>query len=198
MTVVVETPEGPKIGSSVWEMSCHSEIHLLPQQTGGHCGIGRAEAVVVDLEKRGKLFALIREITHGSAFEFSIIPHFPLGSKTPPGTKVTLPLKHYPLLVAFKNLDDPTSVESVLDVKGTVSIPMDLIVTNDHFEEVFGKGVKLKEITVEAVQEPITKQLETILPWLPKYAGLRLCGKEVCFGRQLFQLLNASDFKRGL
>lgn len=198
MTVFVETPEGIKTGSSVWGMSCHSEIHLLPQQTGGHCGIGNAEAVVVDMGQRGKLFALIRNITFGEAFEFSVIPHFPLGSKTPPGTKVTLPLKHYPLLVAFKDLNDPTSVENVLEVMGTYSIPMDLVVTKDHFEEIFGQGVKLKEITLEAVQENITTNIDTVLPWLPKYAGLRLCGKEVCFGRKLFDFLGANNFKRGL
>jgi len=81
-----------------------------------------------------------------------------------PGDKIALPDDHYPLLVTFTDINDPASVQRV--------DPDDLVA---HF----GPGVKLKTITLEITDEPVTGgQIEKVLGWLKTHAGY-LSGKHI-------------------
>ena len=62
-----------------------------------------------------------------------------------------LPFEDLPLLVRFRDLTDPTSIESV-----------------DPFElaRSYGAGVTLKRATVEITDDPITTGITKNLPWL--------------------------------
>jgi hypothetical protein len=184
LTVEVETPEGLKTGSSVIEVrTALADKALLPdantldiQFTG--------EAAAVDLGSRGVLFALLRSDTNpgwaGGAMEL-VTPHpgegagadryarwharmvantglheLPRNSpsrhrKFDPPIKPGDPPSDYPMLVRFRNMADPMSVEKV--------DPDDLTAS-------FGKGVKLKRITVQLTDDAVTTGIEKRLGWL--------------------------------
>ncbi len=163
MTVEVETPEGVVTGSAVREMG-NGEASPLSQS--GNPADVRGEAVVVDLGKRGVLFALI---SHKSDLEFynAYKKHWPRGGSTPEGIKfyANMPIgtsgvlnpknpPGYPKLVTFADIDDPKSVTEAQiwtrDDKGYFYL------AEDKMEKLFGKGVKLKNIKLEITDELVT------------------------------------------
>ncbi|MBK8174859.1 MAG: hypothetical protein IPK66_06190 [Rhodospirillales bacterium] len=188
MTVAVETPEGLKTGSAVREVTVRRGIALTPESLPSVQSKG--EAVAVDLGQRGVLFALISYddyLTVFSAFGWTS------GGTTPDGikyfsnlkdAKATLTPKQYPMLVTFKDISDPKTVERVIetdwcrekDENGTC-IKEEFFVKADHFEELFGRGVKLKEITIEMVNDPVTWGIQNKLPWLSQYYGQMFDGQ---------------------
>jgi hypothetical protein len=44
-------------------------------------------------------------------------------------------------------------------------------VTPQNLSDSFGDGVSLKEVTLEIVDEPVTRKIENILPWLVSLNG---------------------------
>jgi hypothetical protein len=64
---------------------------------------------------------------------------------------IDIPLGALPLLVRFRDLNDPTTVERV--------DPFDLAGS-------FGAGVKIKRATIEITNAPVTTGIEQKLPWL--------------------------------
>jgi hypothetical protein len=62
-----------------------------------------------------------------------------------------LETKDLPMLVRFRDLNDPASVERV--------DPADLAAS-------FGAGVKLEGINIEITDQPVTHGIEAILPWI--------------------------------
>jgi hypothetical protein len=138
----------------------------------------RGEAVIVDLGPRGKLFALLKEGTDSrSGPEYILFRafNFPGGAMPSPvnrglsqlkqlSGKVDLPLTSLPLLVRFRDINDPKSVEEV--------DPLDI-------GKSFGGGAKLVRATIEIVPvaiwplnsfgvtgEPITRGIDKKLIWL--------------------------------
>lgn len=179
MTVSVETPEGVKKGYAVRQISVSDSKILsvikLPEMT--NAAKVRGEAVVVDLGDRGKLFALLR----GGRFNYEndqAIVFYNLGGGT--GVKgirelkrlekhkpVTLDYTDYPYLVTFKDINDPNSVALAMEMKDiSGSARIQLVPKKDHFEELFGQGVKLRSITIEMTDEPVTWNIEQHIPWL--------------------------------
>lgn len=172
MIVTVETPEGVVTGSAVRQMG-NGAASLLSQ--GGNPADVRGEAVVVDMGKRGVLFALI---SHQSDLEFyNAYRHLwsrggstPAGikfyAKMPVGTKGVLNPKmppSYPKLVTFKDIKDPKSVTEVQiweRLKGGT-----FYLKQDRMAELFGEGVRLRDITFEITEEPMTRGVvDTYLP----------------------------------
>lgn len=169
MTVAVETPEGLKTGSAVREIS-NSDSSLAFELTQSvNPGELKGEAVVVDLGSRGKLFALLSGYKRGPDYaEDVVFDVFPYdgGYSTAAGirhyrslkdAKATLTPTDYPVLVMFKDIKDPKTVTSVLEMETeNQGYPKQFRIKADHFEELFGKGVKLKEITIEMTDEKVT------------------------------------------
>lgn len=62
----------------------------------------------------------------------------------------------WPMLVRFKNIRDPASVESV--------DPEDL-------EATFGKGYRVRAVYVEKTEDPVSKDIKARLPWLDPSMG---------------------------
>jgi hypothetical protein len=117
--------------------------------------------------------------------------------KTIQGKKQTLELDRYPLLVTFKDPADPKTVVNLYEVgcrKETHCSPDEMSLIADRFEELFGKGVKLKDISIEITDEPITSSIEQRLNWLKPLNGSYLDGgftsKDAPLG------LHAGNFKR--
>lgn len=206
MTVVVETPEGVKSGSAVREMSnARSKIELnLPQ--GTHPAKIKGEAVVVDLGERGVLFALLSGYRYGPDHAKTILFNvFPSGHggnsaggikyyRDLKDAKATLEPPDYPVLVMFRDINDPKSVERVLDItagKSGYATRDEYKLRKDRFEELFGEGVRLKEITIEMTEEPVTWEVERWLGWLSEYYSKRLDGQRFGTARTEYRFANS-------
>lgn len=178
ITVIVETPEGIVTGSAVRQIS--NSVPRIDLPDVGNPASVKGEAVVLDMGDRGVLFALI---SHESDNRFyRAFRHLwkkggstPEGIKfyasMPVGTKGTLsPYRWpgYPKLVTFKDMNDPKSVTLAQEwVISGGKKPLEL--KADHMEELFGKGVKLKDITLEITDEPVT--LGVVDRYLPENFG---------------------------
>lgn len=170
MTVSVETPEGIKTGSAVREVSVTDNPKITPE-TIPHIEI-KGEAVVVDLGKRGVLFAIMKN-SLGPDYTHHVV-YKTIGGSTSPegirylqnatGKKAVLEPEDYPVLVMFKDINDPKTVTPVLELGNNPKPPFSQIMKADHFEELFGTGVKLKEIAIEMTDEKVTWGVEKYLP----------------------------------
>ena len=171
ITVEVETPEGIKSGSAVREVFATSSFAFNPDVSSVYHSVS-GEAVVVDLGKRGVLFVLIDWDSYNEFFAA-----FPYRSEN-----LRDEIKHYKGLknvkaslmqdgvysrkiptyfVTFKDLNDPLSVEGV---------------DNQKMDITFGAGVRLKDVTIEPTDEPVTHEIEKWLPWLTGLKGHYLHG----------------------
>ena len=212
MTVEVNTPEGVKTGSAVRAMGNNRNISFPVEARNP--GEVTGEAVVVDLGERGVLFALI---AHNSDLEF--YGTFPTpnggGSETaegykyyaslPVGTKASIGTERYIRLVTFKDMDDPKSVELVYDkeICSWAKEPKEecdgrkgLYTVANRFEELFGEGVGLKDITLEITDEPMTVGVvDKFLPWLKNIVS-NIDGTKITSSNQLSNTLHSGNFKR--
>jgi hypothetical protein len=180
MTVAVDTPDGVKRGSAVYEV--RNDIRAHAQYHG--------EAVVVDLGKRGKLFAIMLGSDGYTDFEHIMtFDAFPSRGNTPIGTSVRIKTSNYPMLVHFKDLARPETIERIVP-------PNESTRSAVTAEDAFGKGVAIKEVSLEITTEPMTKGIEHDLPWLSKYYGLGLDGKE--HSGSLLQLGDTASLKNFL
>lgn len=187
LTIVVDTPEGEVIGSSVTE-------HILIFQDGLLGGLAnhtmlsgsRGEATTVDLGPRGILFSLLcpdqsRNKIPGhwassapGGYEYSIFVDPELHGRPVSGDEANaefidylnrehpkgdVPIDKLGLLVRFRDPNDPATVERV--------DPMDLAAS-------FGPGVAIRQVIVEIVtpDTPLTTGIEMKLPWLERYAAI--------------------------
>lgn len=162
MTVEVETPEGLRIGSSVYEVWAESNSKLLPEERSRDWGVN-GEAVAVDLPGGRTLFALLKTL-NGRREDLALMSMAALdplfkndvvesAQRIASGDGITSPAAvratDYPLLVTFADPADPTSVQRV--------DPANLAAS-------FGPGVTLKRITVEVTKDPVTTGIEKRLP----------------------------------
>ena len=210
MTVEVETPEGVKTGYAVREVSVQLVPHFLPEVSSTKTLKG--EAVVVDLGERGQVFALLSGYSLGSDYALMLLFNaFSSGTgdekkqlsyyenlKIPP---TALEPQWYPKFVRFRDPNDPKTVESLLDMKvcdGHKGWPEKLCVKEDRFEQAFGQGVKLKSVTVEMTDEPVTwGRVNEILPWLMTLRGGYLDGQFLGGGPELSNILHGGNFQTG-
>jgi hypothetical protein len=164
LTLTVDTPEGIKTGSGVIQVTYAKAVRILGSSAEITIGV-KGEAVVVDLGKRGLLFALLKAGKEPrSAPDWIVLKAFgfkggALGS--PPDANIArlqtlhgkkqLSSQELPLLVRFRDIHDPTSVERV---------------DPDNLAASFGPGVRLADATIEITDDPVTNGIEKRLPWL--------------------------------
>jgi hypothetical protein len=208
-TVVVDTPQGQRSGSNVVEYKTYFPGGLITRAQGyGVIGRGQGEATVVDLGARGLLFATLaneEELASGGlSFYAACETPFPrqkflneferrgsandvyadyldeLNRQRPEGE---VPFKYLPMLVRFRDLRDPASVERV--------VPSDVAAS-------FGAGVKLVRMTIEITDAPVTKGIEAVLPWLVGRESQRLRPPPPgpLSDTPLVSLLTDNDFRR--
>ncbi|WP_374131278.1 hypothetical protein [Sphingomonas sp. 28-62-20] len=193
LTVEVETPEGLRTGSSVIEVTTRLAGPYSIPNPGQVLHSSRGEAVSVDLGRRGILFALLRsEMAEGWTHNlmFLLAPPVPRSvNRGLPNSsdldfdmrmKATLaltgarviprdfaefpeswrepgnPPTGWPMMVRFRDLADPKSVEKI---------------NPDDLSASFGAGVKLRRITAERTDDPVTSGILARLPWLKHTEG---------------------------
>ncbi|MCK1511642.1 hypothetical protein IVB22_03450 [Bradyrhizobium sp. 190] len=203
LTLEAEVDGKPKTGSGVIEVIYSKQ----PEFASGRDRVSshRGEAVVLDLGDRGILFALLKAGSDSRSIPESIILRaFNFDGGAFPGPTVEegfkklrqlsgkreLPLTSLPLLVRFRDLNDPMTVEKV--------DPFDI-------SKSFGGGARLVRATLEIVpegvwplnsfgvtDEPIVKGIDQKLPWLKSLQGKYLHGGGSARGAPLE--LDSGDF----
>jgi hypothetical protein len=187
LTVEVETPEGLKTGSSVVEVSTSTTSSTSIPSPGAVRHRLNGEAVTIDLGQRGTLFALLRsdvEVDWPTNLLFRLAPAVRVDDengkydsdasfraryeamlqnrglivlpKTFQNNRVLSDMPARPMLVRFRDINDPTTVERV--------DPDDLAAS-------FGEGVKLRRVTVQLTDDPVTTGIEKRLGWLKYQRG---------------------------
>jgi hypothetical protein len=192
LSVEIDDNGVPRHGEGVIDVSFQSQGPLLigtnmPQWSVGSTG----EAFAIDLGERGALYILLfgdsprnrqNGRTWGSkgyspdAGRQAVWAYFGFATNDLPNgieskakidafaaskTRVELPAAALPLLVRFGNPDDPSTVE---------------IIDPDHLDAAFGPGVKIKNVSVEITDEPVTKGIADKLKWLARPAREQLRG----------------------
>ncbi len=210
ITIEVETPEGLKTGSSVREISAMSRPEMLAEGNDTHITLSKGEAVVVDLGKRGLLFAILQGINGNPDQPYwAVFDAFPSPCREGPVSRCgiryystvgvippsELQLTSYPMLVMFDNLQDPLTVRRLIDVKkctaGEMPNAKNLCIDSDHFAQLFGEGVRLKSIKIELTDNKPEFHLEKYLTWLSKAYGSQLDGSKFQFLNSQHPLANA-------
>lgn len=189
MTVEVETPQGLKTGYAVRELRRRPPSNsFLGQDRGSTKLIG--EAVAVDLPGQQTLFALLTgsggDVDYPSQILYrtklwgqpigASVELFPTGPRTsyyPKGSAQP------PMLVRFLDPHDPKSVEEV---------------SPDDLARAFGPGVKLKRITIEVTDAPVTVGVEKRLPSYGSETGFDLWFKSLKYGD--LRAISKDDFQR--
>lgn len=193
MTVTIATPEGDKTGSSVREVTGSHNLKLTPESCGYCVGLAKGEAVVIDLGKRGMVFALLSGGQSGVDYGHQIFfQTFPKGEGN--GTVILQP-QDYPMFVKFKSLNNPMTVEALSATAKDDQLYPDKVSRVFTFENALGKGVYLKSVSVEITKDQVSEIIDQYLPWLINIHGDYLTGKETSAGSPygLFGL----SFKRG-
>jgi hypothetical protein len=190
MTVVVDTPQGPRSGSSVIEVRVHPTGPL-----AASVFIRRAygEAPFIDLPGGRTLFALLSNQPDGynagdQYAQFAYADAVPGGlgwreqaralkRQTSPAT---LPPEHYPRLITFLDPKDAKSIE-VVD-------PADLAA-------VFGPGIALRSIEIAITSDPVTRRLSARLPDFGPSSGYVQWASQLPFGDP--RSLSLDELQRG-
>ena len=155
LTVTIETPAGDVSGASVSQVSWAK--HLIPSEGMGWNYDLTGEAVVVEVTPGRYLFALLKGAgtteymgsvaaasiagREGRVIDGALFDEVSDKRDRAAGV-ITLPPYQYPLLVTFGDIVDPKSVQ---------------LVDPDDLAASFGPGVRLKSVTLEVTEEPVTE-----------------------------------------
>jgi hypothetical protein len=189
MTVEVETPEGLKTGSSVMEVSAYKVVRIMSEERAGG-GSFHGEAVTVDLPA-GPLFVLLiksprqqpslegdvaRALLPGANIQ-NVDDYVAAVAKL--GTTrahADLPRGDWPMMVRFKDINNPKTVE-------VVDAPT------------IGVG----RIRLETTSDPVTSGIKRRLRWLVPKDRESSLDEDFTFTTKptLAQSLRHSDFRQG-
>jgi hypothetical protein len=180
VTVEVDDMGTHRSGTSVWSFKLSEPTVALASPYDAEF---KGEAVAVDLGNRQVLFALLKDENGGlgtvQLWPEHLFKDLTSGSERIRNIRQTAsnegvsrelprfrpaishsrePFVNYPLLVRFRALDRPDSVEAV---------------PPDALDKAFGAGVKLKRISVQITDEPVTDGIKKRLPWLEEVGRAR-------------------------
>lgn len=157
LIVDVDTPSGPKTGSSVLNMVWRSQVPIGPHSAVTQV---KGEAVFIDLGGGRNLIATLGFGPYGSQDRMEHLA-----------------------FDAFKNVDRPMNIETLVKAQGSAPLTGDLIPTfvtftdlndpktarvvrPDEFEQAFGEGFKFRGARIEMTSETVTTGIEKKLPML--------------------------------
>ena len=204
ITITVTTPEGEKTGSAVHAVAW-SPNRIFKDGAAYHLAL-QGEAVAVEIAPGKVLFALLSGPSGSSSeyaglialYRFGLTPlgghNFPWADADFAGVRAArrkgpadLPAELLPILVTFRDIADPKSVERV---------------DPNNLPAAFGQGVTLKRATLEITDEPITTGIEKRLP--PWFRELRRKGASLDgdtsvarMTNEISNVLGTGAFQRG-
>jgi hypothetical protein len=170
MTIEVEQHGQLFTGSSVTAVDWWENDPLSSVNGPSWLSKVKGEAVVVELPGPKYLFALL---SYAGKTEYtalvaplvmkdklnlkSELESFPYLRAKKNTETLSLQRKHYPFFAVFEDINNPASVKEVH--------PLAL-------DEFFGPDTKIKRITIEITDEPVTRgRVEQVLGWLDKHIG---------------------------
>jgi hypothetical protein len=199
ITVEVETPQGLRTGSSVVETEVREGKSW--GDASGTKFVLKGEAVALDLGGGQTLFALLSGADGGDAtgYQTRLLSETlrAIGASGPAGdvsklnlmetraaakrarAVMALPENLYPMLVRFKDINDPKSV-ALVD-------PLAL-------DNSFGTGVKLRRVTVTVTDDPVTSGIEKRLGWLGEHRNNSFAGNRYSIDASLADKLYMGSF----
>lgn len=202
LTVDVDTPQGLRSGSSVYEVTAGRTGNILPDAGKRRWNV-RGEAVAVDLPGAKTLFALLKTGAHfedmaglsmaslhpdfsGTGFDVVGVAKQLAAGEHPGPAEVAL--KDYPMLVTFADESDPSSVK---------------LAEPDDLAAQFGPGVRLRGITAELTDNHMTTSMKERLGWLEavgreRGALIPPSGSRLLKDKTLIQRVTPSDFSTEL
>jgi hypothetical protein len=156
ITVEVETPEGLKAGSSVIETTLF-ESGGLPEARGVRAS-AKGEAIFVDLGHNRNLVAILGwgELGEDEDKIFGLaratIASSSVGWKNDYKLKGrgVLPPWYFPTLISFEHLSNPATAR---------------VVDPTNLAETYGPGYSLRRMLLETTSDPVTRVIESKLPW---------------------------------
>lgn len=168
LNLVVSVDGQPVTGSGVIEVTREDTTRIFASM-GGYGATIKGEAVIVDLGEKGALFALLRGkdigIAEGNSSPAYILFYAfasqldkrvdglaQLRALKAAHAKTDIPFNLIPMLVRFRKIDDPTTIE---------------IVDPENLAASFGPGVSLQRATIEITDDPVTRGITKKLTWLP-------------------------------
>ena len=175
MTVEVETPAGLKTGSTV--IGVETDVagkYAIPTPRRVDSRM-RGQAAAVDLGDGQVLFALLQSeesFDWAATIMFQLAPNYSGENAFEASYEAMLKRRSairvprrwgsgllrgdsaYPMLMTFEDLQDPESAVKV---------------DPDDLAARFGEGVRLKQITVQMTNDPVSTGIERWLPWLDDF-----------------------------
>jgi hypothetical protein len=167
VTVKVDTPRGPRTGSSIIEIGGRLEPKLLPDMAGASLKV-RGEAAIIELPNGRLLFALLGATSTGASPlllqrrlltpQEQSLPYAEFGRVLAHAHRSTsLDPKDYPLLVTFSDLRRPETIQ---------------VVTPDGVS-VVSPGARIVAVTIATTEELVPRHTVTSkLPWLKQAINL--------------------------
>ena len=154
LVLEVETPHGTVSGGSVVQVKLHRVPRWLPSNNpGAILSDVKGEASFIEIAPGRYLFAV-----GGGGARHVFFPEPEISNQQAYDRlenfsgSAALPRKFWPTFVTFTDITDPKTVRRV--------DPDDLAAT-------FGLGYRLRSVTLEITDEPVTRgEVEKVLPWL--------------------------------
>jgi hypothetical protein len=204
LTLEAMTPDGPKSGSGVIQVSYASQFNL---NGGGRSGVIEVtgEAVPVDLGRGKILFVTLTSNASGrpgspgkrdGSLDAEFLPVKIFGfvwrwgeeRKLPSQVQaaraagaVDVPLRSLPTIVTFKDINDPKSV---------------VLVQPDNLAAAFGEGYSLSKATLELTDHPTTEGIGNTLRWLREQPETPLGHSKDIYHPDIYGQLTHGNFKR--
>jgi hypothetical protein len=159
VTIEVDTPDGIKSGSSVWETDISQSGCWGPVEACKLVRSAKGDAIFVDLGRGRNLVGILGWGRLGSdragIFDLTkaaLAPGSNINWKEEPKLKGlgNLPLRNVPTLVTFSDLTNPATAK-VVD-------PTNLALT-------FGPGYSLRRVSLETTSAWLNRTIEAQLPW---------------------------------
>lgn len=213
ITAEIVTPAGVKTGHSVWEYRGSMGGSIFGSQASSGFRV-RGEAVAVDVAPGETLFVLMRT-PNDNDYPANVLNAIPFERDTgpspdsreeqmartrdmydrirddygthplwrPKGQPRDETLGGVPYFVRFGDLRDPKSVE---------------MIDPDHLDKSFGKGFRLKALTIEITDDPVTVGIEKRLGWLGKHPEPKLNPEHGPDDWSISAVLQHGDFSKGV
>ena len=150
--------------SSVIEVAMTSQFQLNPDRAGYHFDV-YGDAVYLDLGNGRNVVATLRFGPSGGTDLLRFLAPKVFGSDdglgfwpryTGTNEARTLQTENIPVLVTFGNPDDPGTLQ---------------VVSPDQFPEFFGPDVRFLKAEIQMTREPVTRTIDTFLPWVGDYSA---------------------------
>lgn len=181
LTIEVETPEGLRSGSGVLSVRTYRAGEYSIPTPGAVSHRLRGQAVMVDLGRRGKLFALLRsevDVDWPMTLMFRLTPLLPKAELRGLSSRERYERQFAAMLARRQPIEVPRYFPDIADLRnrpgwplmvrfGDVRDPTTIVRADpDDLAPSFGEGVRIKRIIAQLTDDPVTVGIEKTMPWV--------------------------------